>query len=121
MLYIIFSFYYKEGEKPQTRSYINAVFAFDLLLFFNLVAIAGLLNIGIGHLVPWSGGDSTGLMYAKALFLFAIPISLITMLLFRRDMIVNLKYADGLVEKGKVWVIVYGILSVVAALVLAKK
>lgn len=120
LLFTIYSFYYRDGERAQGTAFISAVFLFDFFIFLNIVALAGVFHISIERIVPWTDLDPTPLKYAKAMFLFILPAFVLTLVLFKQDKIVNMEYSDDQKSRGKIAVIIYGILSLIAAILLAK-
>ena len=115
----ILNYYYKSRDGTRDSAYLNAVFGFLLVIFVNIMTVLTILNIDIMKIVPLSLTDPKWLQYLKILIFYFLPTYALVSQLFPKSKIESLSYDDDTIEKGSIVTLVYYIVSLVAAIVVA--
>jgi hypothetical protein len=112
VLFLLYD-YYKKGKDSEI-AYLSAKLTFIGLIFVNVLTIIGFIGFGITSIVPYSYNDPRWMQYLKLALYQFIPLYLIISFIINKDSVIKLKYNEGTVEKGKVLLIIYIALSIIA-------
>ena len=119
--FVLFLFYkyYKVGPKADI-AYLSTITSFLTLLFLNMVALLGVLNIGIHNIIPYEASDEKWMQYLKIAVYMFLPSYFIISLFFKKETIKNLEYDDAKIALGKILLPIYVVASIIVAVILGK-
>lgn len=118
--YSLYSYYHENRGQTEMGSYIGAIGTFFVTIFLNFFILLGMLGIKGRYVMPFSLSDPTWMQYVKAIVLVAAPGCWLTSLLFRKSTVVNSRYNQQLVEKGKFIALAYVVCSFLVSVLVAK-
>jgi len=119
--FILFIFYnyYIDGKKKEI-AFLSSKISLLLLLFLNVITILGIFNFGMHVIIPFNNSDSTAMLYLKSVCFFVLPGYFLISLFFKEKDIKELNYNENTVENGKWILVIYFIISFLAAMFFGK-
>ena len=118
VLYIFYN-YYKDGRNKDI-AFMSSKTSLLVLVFFNVITILGIFNFGMHVIIPFNNSDSTAMLYLKSVCFFVLPGYFLISLFFKEKDIKELNYNENTVENGKWILVIYFIISFLAAMFFGK-
>lgn len=121
VLWVLYRLQYRDGKNSPAFAYFFAVQYFLLPVFFDLLILLRILNIGARYAWPWwRESDPKVIQYLEVGAFYFLPGYLVVSSLFKREEIMNLKHSDDALQRGRKGVLIWLFVSFIGAAFFAR-